>query len=307
MAFGDAEFIWMNGEFVKWDEAKIHVCSHVVHYGSSLFEGIRAYKVKGKPAIFRLREHIRRLFDSAKIYRIEIPYSPQEVMEACSDIIRKNGHNECYIRPIVYRGYKSLGVNPFPCPVDVTIATWEWGKYLGDDAMEKGVDVCTSTWNRLAPNTMPAMAKCGANYMNSQLIKMEALQNGYVEGIALDTDGMLSEASGANIFVIRDGVLNTPPVSSSILTGITRATAITLAKEQGLTVIERGISREELYIADEIFFTGTAAEISAIRSIDKIQVGEGKRGPITTKLQEEFFRYVGGERADDHGWLTIVD
>lgn len=306
MAFNEQGKIWMNGEMVDWKDANIHVCAHVIHYGSGVFEGIRAYAVDGKPAILNLQRHIRRLFDSAKIYRMEIPFSMEEILEACKETVRANGLAACYIRPIVYRGYKSLGVNPFPCPVDVSIAVWEWGKYLGEDAMEKGVDICTSSWNRLAPNTMPAMAKASANYMNAQLIKMEAITNGYAEAIALDTHGMVSEASGANIFLVRDGVINTPPVASSILTGITRAEAMTIAGELGYEVRERSIAREELYIADEVFFTGTAAEVSAVRSIDKLPIGEGTRGPITKEIQERFFDYVEGRREDTHGWLTMV-
>lgn len=305
MAFAETGHIWMNGEMIPWKEANIHICSHVIHYGTSVFEGIRAYNVKGRPAIFRLHDHIRRLVDSAKIYRMEVPYSVEELKDACVKAVRDNGFDSCYIRPIVYRGYNALGVNPDPCPVDTAIATWEWGKYLGDDAMVKGVDVCVSSWNRMAPNTLPAMAKCGANYMNSQLIKMEALANGYTEGIALDTEGYVSEASGENIFVIRDGVAHTPPVSSSILTGITRHVVMTLAKELDIEVRERKLSREELYLADEVFFTGTAAEVSAVRSIDQVQIGEGKRGPVTERLQSAFFDYVEGRREDDHGWLTF--
>ncbi len=305
MAFKEADYIWMNGEFVPWKDAKIHVLSHVVHYGTSVFEGIRAYKTPKGTAIFRLPEHIKRLFNSAKIYRMEIPFTQDEIMDACKEAIRKNNLKSCYVRPVVYRGYESLGVNPFPCPVEVAIAVWEWGKYLGPEALEKGVDVKVSTWNRMAPNTFPATAKAGANYMNSQLVKMEAMLDGYVEGIALDINGWVSEGSGENLFLVMDGKLYTPPLGASILAGITRDSVIKLAKEMGLEVIETMIPREFLYTCDELFFTGSAAEITPIASVDKIKVGEGRRGPITTKLQEKFFDIV--EKGNDpYGWLHYV-
>jgi branched-chain amino acid aminotransferase len=307
MAFDETGHIWMNGEFVPWKNANVHICSHVIHYGSSVFEGIRAYNIGGKAGVFRLGQHIRRLFDSAKIYRMAIPFTREEIEQACLDTIRKNGFNECYIRPVVYRGYESLGVHPGACPIDVSIITWKWGKYLGQEAIEKGVDVCTSSWNRIGPNTLPAMAKCGANYMNAQLIKMEAVANGYVEGIALDVEGNVSEGSGENIFLVRDGVLFTPSISSSVLPGITRNCVLTFARELGIAFVERKISREELYVADEVFFTGTAAEISPIKSIDKIPVGEGSRGPVTERLQTRFFSYLDGREEDRYGWITLVE
>ena len=297
--------IWMNGTLVNWDDAKIHVLSHAVHYGSSWFEGIRCYDTKKGPAIFQLDAHLRRLFNSAKIYRTEIPYSEEQLAEAIKKTILANKLKACYIRPIVYRGYGDVGVNPLGCPVDVSIAVWEWGAYLGVNALEKGIDVCVSSWRRPAPDTSPAMAKSGGNYLNSQLIKLEALTNGYVEGIALDVNGTVSEGSGENIFVIRDNTIYTTPLSSSILPGITRDSVITLAKELGYAVIEMAIPREMLYIADEVFFSGTAAEITPIRSIDKIIVGEGHAGPVTKKLQNAFFKIIHSGK-DKHNWLTPV-
>ncbi|MCK4857141.1 MAG: branched-chain amino acid transaminase [candidate division Zixibacteria bacterium] len=305
MAFTKVDKIWMNGEFVNWDDAKIHVLSHVVHYGSSMFEGLRCYNTKKGPAIFHLKEHTKRLFNSCKIYRMEIPYTAEELNEVQLELVRINKLDSCYLRPVVYRGYDSLGVDPRSCPVEIAIAAWSWGQYLGPEALEQGVDVCVSSWNRMAPNTFPAMAKCGANYMNSQLIKLEALSHGYSEGIALDHNGMVSEGSGENLFIVRRGALITPPFSASILPGITRRTVIQLAKEMGIQVIERNIPREALYIAEEVFFTGSAAEITPIKSVDKITIGEGGRGPITKKLQEAFFDIVE-EGNDPHGFLSFV-
>ena len=298
--------IWCNGENVPWDEAKIHVLSHVIHYGSSVFEGIRCYDTKRGPAVFRLEDHISRLYDSAKIYRMEIPYSPEEFMEAVLATIRANDLKACYIRPIVYRGYGSLGVDPMTCPVDSVIAVWEWGEYLGAEALEKGVSVGTSSWNRMAPNTMPFLAKAGGNYLNSQLVRIEANQNGFDEGIVLGVDGLVSEGSGENIFVIKNEQIYTPASHYGILPGITRHTAITLLRDLGMRVEQRGIPREFLYIADEVFFSGTAAEISPITAIDHVQIGKGRRGPITTKIQKLFFESVNGEAEDRHEWLTPV-
>ena len=306
MPINKSDKIWFNGEFVPWDEAKIHVMSHALHYGSSVFEGIRAYKTATGPAVWLFDGHAKRLFDSAKIYRMEIPYSYDEIKEAMLETIRVNKHEACYIRPIVFRGYGEIGVDPRGCPVDVVIATMEWGRYLGPEAIEQGVDVCVSSWQRMAPNTFPALAKSGANYANSQLIKLEALENGYVEGIALDVAGYVSEGSGENLFIVRDGTLITPPLSFSVLGGLTRGAVITLAKDLGIPTQEEAIPRELLYIADEVFFTGTAAEITPIRSIDKVTIGAGRRGPITERLQVEFFGITEGEIADRHGWLTPV-
>jgi branched-chain amino acid aminotransferase len=300
------EYIWMNGKLVKWEEATIHICSHVIHYGSSVFEGMRVYKTAKGSAAFRLRDHSQRLFNSAKIYRMKIPFTVDQIDEAILNTIGANGLEECYVRPVVYRGFGTLGVDPSNCPVDVAIATWPWGKYLGEDAMENGVSVCFSSWNRIAPNTMPAMAKAGANYMNSQLIKMEAISHGYAEGIALDVSGNVSEGSAENIFLVRRGVLITPTFSASILPGITRSSVIRLAEDMGIKVIEQNVPREALYLADEVFFTGSAAEITPISEIDNIVIGEGKAGPMTKKLQTAFFDVVSGRAEDKYGWLTPV-
>jgi len=301
-----SKFIWMNGNFVPWKDARIHICSHVIHYGTGVFEGLRCYNTPKGPAIFRLQDHTDRLFNSAKIYRLEVPFTKEEINQATVELIKKNELDECYIRPIVYRGYQELGVNPFTCPVEVALITWKWGKYLGPEALEQGVDVMVSSWNRMAPNTFPAMAKCCANYMNSQLIKMEALTYGFVEGIALDVSGFVSEGSGENIFAVRKGVIYTPPVHATILPGITRDTVITLARELGYEVRETSMLREFLYLADELFFTGSAAEVTPIRSVDKIPIGTGKCGPVTKRLQEEFFALIEGKRADRYNWLTFI-
>ena len=306
MAIPKSEYIWMNGKYVKWEDAKIHVLSHVVHYGSSVFEGMRVYKTERGPMAFRLKEHTERLFNSAKIYRMNIPYTQDDINEAILTLTSANNLDECYVRPVAYRGYGTLGVDPSQCPIDVAIAVWPWGKYLGDEALEKGVSVCFSSWNRMAPNTLPAMAKCGANYMNSQLIKLEAISHGYVEGIALDVFGHVSEGSGENIFLVRKGALITPTFTSSILPGITRRSVMRIAHDLGIKVIEQDVPREALYLADEVFFTGSAAEITPISFIDNIQIGEGKCGPITKKLQEAFFGVIEGTADDKYGWLTPI-
>ncbi len=306
MPIKKSDKIWFNGEFVPWDEAKIHVMSHALHYGSSVFEGIRAYQTANGTAVWLLDGHVKRLFDSAKIYRMAIPYSFEEIKAAILETIRVNGHSSCYIRPIVFRGYGEIGVDPRGCPVDVAIATIEWGRYLGQEAIEQGVDVCISSWRRMAPDTFPALAKCGANYANSQLMKLEALEHGYVEAIALDTAGYVSEGSGENLFIVRNGTLITPPLGFSVLGGLTRGAVLTLAQDLDIPVQEQAIPRELLYIADEVFFTGTAAEITPIRSIDRVPIGTGRRGPITERLQIEFFGITEGEIPDRHGWLTPV-
>jgi branched-chain amino acid aminotransferase len=306
MAWDESGKIWFNGEMVNWKEAKIHALSHVVHYGSSVFEGIRCYNNKNGSAVFRLEEHIERLFDSGRIYRMEIPFTHEEICKAVLDTIKTNKLKECYIRPVVFRGYGELGVNPLKNPLEVVIAVWEWGSYLGQEALELGVDVGVSTWRRMAPDTLPNMAKAGANYMNSQLVKMEALENGYDEGIMLDYQGMVSEGSGENIFIIKDNIIYTPSISSSLLKGITRDSIIQLALEMGLEVREEQIPREMLYLADEIFFTGTAAEVTPVRSVDRITIGSGKRGPITEKLQKSFFEILEGKVKDEFGWLTYL-
>src|ERR1051326_117312 len=299
--------ICYNGRFIDWDEARVHVLAHVINYGSSVFEGIRCYSTPSGPAIFRVREHTRRLLDSAKIYRIEVPFRLEELSEAMRELIQVNQLEASYIRPIVMRGYGDVGVLPIHNPVEVYLACWEWGKYLGEDALAQGVDVCVSSWTRIAPNTLPALAKAGANYMNSQLVRMEAHLNGYAEGIALDNHGYVSEGSGENIFVVRDGKILTPPLGASVLPGITRETVIQLAGALHIPLVETIIPREMLYIADEVFFSGTAAEITPIRSIDKIVIGTGSRGPITERLQRAFFDVIDGKEPDRLGWLTPVN
>jgi branched-chain amino acid aminotransferase len=306
MAMKESGKIWMNGKLVDWKDAKVHVLCHALHYGSAVFEGLRCYKTANGSACFRLQEHTDRLFNSAKIYRMDIPFTKDEINRAILDLIALNELEACYVRPLAYRGYSQLGVNPAGCPIEVAIAAWEWGAYLGPEALEHGVDVCVSSWHRAAPNTFPAMAKASANYMSSQLIKMEAISHGYVEGIALDSFGHVSEGSGENVFMVRHGVLITPPFGSSVLPGITRNTVIAFAQEMDIKVIEEQVPREALYIADEVFFTGSAAEITPIKSIDKVTIGSGRRGPITRRLQEHFFKYLAGEIEDTHGWLTFV-
>ena len=305
MSFGSGK-IWMNGTFVDWNDAKIHVGSHVVHYGSGVFEGARCYDTPAGSACFRLDTHIRRLYDSAKIYRMAYDMPQDRFAQAILDTIRENAYKACYIRPLLYRGYETLGVNPFSCPVEAVIMVWEWGAYLGADSIENGVDVQVSSWGRGAPNRFPSLAKSTANYANSQLIKMESVVNGYAEGIALDPDGFLSEGSGQNLFLVRDGQVTTPPVSTSALPGITRDVVMALATDLGIEVREEAQPREAIYIADEVFFSGTAAEITPIRSVDKITIGTGKRGPITAAIQERFFDIVHGRQPDTHGWLTYV-
>lgn len=298
--------VWINGKLVPWKDANIHIASHVIHYGSSIFEGFRAYNTPKGTAIFRNNAHIKRLYNSCKMYRMEIPFTQEEFEQAVIQTIKANKLKACYIRPVVYRGYGTLGVDPFPNPIDCAILVWEWGQYLGEKALENGVDVKISTWQRMAPNTFPALAKSGANYMNSQLIKMEALLEGYVEGIALNVRGHISEGSGENIFIVINGEIHTPPLSSSILPGITRDTVICMAKDLGITLVEETLPREILYIAEEVFFTGSAAEITPIRSVDKITIGNGRRGPVVKRLQDEFFAYINGERKDQYRWLTYV-
>jgi branched-chain amino acid aminotransferase len=306
MAFPGTGKIWMNGSFVNWADATIHIASHIVHYGSGVFEGARCYDTLKGPACFRLDAHMRRLIDSARIYRMEPPYDQQTLTDAVVELIQINGFRACYIRPLIYRGYDSLGVNPLPCPVDVALMVWEWPAYFTKEATEEGIDVKIATWARNAPNTTPAMAKSVANYANAQLIKLEAIADGYAEGIALDTSGNLSEGSGQNVFIVRDGIIHTPPIGNSVLSGITRDSVITLAHDLGLEVREQTLPREMLYIADEVFFVGTAVEVTPIRSIDRVKVGRGRRGPVTEALQQRFFQIVRGEAPDTHGWLQFV-
>jgi branched-chain amino acid aminotransferase len=304
MAIQEVEKIWHNGKLIPWKSATIHVMSHVVHYGSSVFEGVRCYSLPSGPAIFRATEHMQRLIDSAKVYRIDVDYSRDQLVQAMCDVVRANGAWPCYIRPIILRGYGEVGVNPLKAPVETYIVNYPWGKYLAEG--DEGVDACVSSWDRLAPNTLPAMAKAGANYMNSQLIKMEAVLNGYAEGIALDSQGYVSEGSGENLFLVRNGTLLTAPMGNSVLPGITRDSILTLARDLGVPVSEQVIPREMLYLADEVFFTGTAAEVTPIRSVDKIRVGSGKIGPITKTLHKAFFDIVQGNAKDRHGWFTPV-
>jgi branched-chain amino acid aminotransferase len=307
MAFSGTGKVWMNGKLVDWANATVHVASHIVHYGSGVFEGARCYKTPNGSACFRIDAHMRRLYDSARIYRMDYSLDRETLTRGVFDTIKANGLEACYIRPLIYRGYNTLGVNPLPCPVDAMILVWEWGAYLGEDALEQGVDVRVSSWTRSAPNTFPSMAKSVANYANSSLIKMEAMIDGYSEGIALDPEGHLSEGSGQNLFLVRDEILYTPPLSASILPGITRDSIITLAQDLGFQVKEQDLPREMLYLADELFFCGTAAEITPIRSVDRIAIGAGRRGPVTAGLQRAFFDYINGVVPDRHGWLTFVD
>jgi len=297
--------IWMNGKLVDWKDAHIHILSHVIHYGSSWFEGIRCYKTKKGSALFRLDKHLERLYDSAKIYHVEIPYTRKQMEEAIIETINVNKMSSCYIRPIVYRGYGDVGVNPLNNPVDVAIAVWDWGIYLGPDALTKGIDACVSSWTRPAPNTLPTIAKAGGNYLNAQLIKIEAIKAGFTEGIALDVSGYVSEGSGENIFMVKNRDVYTPPFTSSILPGVTRSSVITLLKELGYRVLEVPVAREMLSIADEVFLTGTAAEITPIRSVDRLPVGDGVPGPITKQVQTAFFDVVHNGN-DTHGWLKFI-
>jgi branched-chain amino acid aminotransferase len=305
MPFGKTEKIWMNGKLVDWDKAQVHVLTHALHYGSSWFEGIRCYNTEKGSAIFRLRPHIKRLQNSAKMFRATIPYSLEDLENACIETIKANKMVACYIRPIVYRGYGDVGVNPFNNPVDVSIAVWDWEAYLGGGALENGVDVCVSSWRRAAPDTFPSMSKSSGNYLNSQLIKMEAIVYGFVEGIALDAYGNISEGSGENIFIVNNGKIFTPPFGASILPGVTRDSVIQLSKELGYELVEQMIPREMLYTADEVFFSGTAAEITPIKSIDKIPVGNGKPGEVTRRLQKVFFEIVR-KGVDTRNWLTLL-
>ncbi len=305
-SFQGAEWIWKNGEIVPWASATIHVMSHVVHYGSSVFEGIRCYRTPVGPAIFRLGDHMRRLQDSCRIYRMDGVPDAETLRKACLEVVARNGLEACYIRPVVFRGYGSPGVNPTACPVEVYIACWEWGAYLGEEGMARGVDACVSTWQRPEPNTYPAVAKAGGNYLNGQLLKMEAHVNGYAEAIALGPRGLVSEGSGQNLFLVRNGVLITPAVDGTFLRGITRDTILTLAHDLGIPAREQGVPRETLYTADEVFFVGTAAEVTPVRSVDRINVGSGTVGPVTRALQKRFLAVARGEVEDAHGWLTPV-
>jgi branched-chain amino acid aminotransferase len=306
MPIPKTEKIWHDGKFINWDDAKIHVLSHVVSYGSAVFEGIRCYETQQGPGIFRLKEHMQRLLNSAYIYRMEVSHTLEDLCNANLELLRVNKIGACYIRPVILRGYGEAGVDPVGCPVEVYMACYPWGKYLGEEGLRNGVDVCVSSWNRPAPNTLPQMAKCAANYMNSQLIRMEARANGYVEGIALDTNGYVSEGSGENIFIVSGDTVFTPPLSNSALPGITRHSIMTICKDLGIPVAEQIIPREMLYIANEVFFCGTAVEVTPIRAIDRVKIGSGSRGPITKRIQDEFFALAEGKKPDRHSWLTPV-
>ncbi len=306
MAIAKTEKIWMNGRWVAWDDAKVHIMTHAMHYASAVFEGIRAYETPAGPAVFRLGEHIERLMFSARVYRMEVPYTAKQLEQVCCETVATNRLGDCYIRPLIYRGYENIGVNPFGNPIDVAIAAYPWGQYLGADALTKGVAVKISTWQRPAPNTLPVMAKASANYMNSQLAKMEAIVDGYAEAISLDSNGFVSEGSGQNVFTVMKGEIVTPQLNNSILAGITRSTVITLAQDLGIPVREATLPREALYAADEMFFSGTAVEISPIGSIDRMNIGDGIRGPVTQRIQEAFFEAVRGKNPKHHDWLTAV-
>jgi branched-chain amino acid aminotransferase len=306
MPFVKTPYIWHNGEWVAWDDATVHVSVHALHYGSSVFEGIRAYATPDGPAVLCLTEHIQRMYSSCKIARMTIPFTPEQLHAAILELIARNQHQSCYIRPLVFRGSDSFRLDARSAPVEVTIFTIEWGRYLGAEAIENGVDVMISSWRRMAPDTLPALAKIGGQYINSQLIAMEAADNGFDEGIALDVNGYVSEGAGENLFVALEGVLYTPPLAGSILGGITRRCVFQIARDLGYEVREQMLSREMLYLAEEMFFTGTAAEITPIRSVDRLPVGKGARGPITHRLQDEFFGIVSGERPDRFGWMTPV-
>lgn len=309
MPINECDWIWHNGQFVPWADARVHVLTHGLHYGSSIFEGIRVYATPAGSRAFRLQAHTRRMLDSARIHRIDIPYSESEINAACREVVIRNGlTNGAYIRPIAFRGYGDIGLAPPPDhPVDLSIAAWEWGAYLGADGLEKGVDVCVSSWQRVAPNTIPALAKAGGNYLSSTLVSLEARERGFAEGIALASDGTVSEGAGENLFLVKDGKVYTPPATASILTGITRHSVMMLAAELDIQIIEQNVPREMLYIADEIFLTGTAAEVTPVRSVDKITVGDGKRGDVTKQLQDSFFGLFNGKTEDKWGWLEPLD
>lgn len=302
----ETQWIWKDGSFIPWADATIHVLSHSVQFGSSAFEGIRCYNTPKGPAIFRLREHLQRLLMSCKIYRMDVPYTVDDLVQGSRELIARNGVESCYLRPMVVRGYGTAGMVPIGSPIEVYLPCWPWGTYLGDGALQNGVDACISTWNRVAPNTIPSLAKIAGNYLSGQLVKMEALANGYAEGIALSPSGMVSEGSGQNVFLVLDGTLVTTPLDGTILGGITRTSIMTLATEMGIPVREAHIPREMLYMADEVFFTGTAAELTPVRSVDRITIGAGKPGPVTLALQERFLDIANGRADDTHGWLTYV-
>lgn len=302
----ETQWIWRDGEMIRWEDAHVHILSHSMQFGSSLFEGIRCYKTPSGPAIFRLQDHLQRMFNSARIYRMELKYSIDDLIAAACQVVERNSIESCYIRPMVLRGYGAAGMVPFDSPIEIYIPCWPWGAYLGDHALEQGVAAGVSSWHRVAPNTIPAAAKVAGNYLGGQLVKMEALANGFDEGIALGPGGMISEGSGQNVFVVHNDALYTPQIDGTLLTGITRATILTLARDAGMTIYEQPLAREMLYIADEVFLTGTASEVTPVKSVDHIVVGSGARGPVTAKLQKEYLDIAMGVREDRHGWLTNV-
>jgi branched-chain amino acid aminotransferase len=306
MSIDNGPFVWFDGKFVRWQDANVHVSTHALHYGSSVFEGIRAYETKTGTAIFRLEPHVKRMVRSCKLARIVVPWSEAEIATAIQETVARNGQPSCYVRPLVFRGDGTMGVDGRQAPTHLIIFSMFWGRYLGADAIEQGVDAGISSWRRLDPETSMLLGKIGGQYVNNQLAKMEAAENGFAEALVLDTNGFMSEGSGENLFVVIDGVLYTAPVGSSVLAGVTRASVIQLAKDQGIEICERSLTRDAVYLADEVFVTGTAAEITPIRSVDRLTIGEGVRGPITKVLQEQFFGIVSGELSDRHGWLTPV-
>ena len=306
VGFQETEWIWSDGEYIPWKEAKLHLFSTAVQFGTSVFEGIRAYKTAEGPGIFRLDTHVRRLFDSAKIYRMPPDHSHETIVAACKEVVLKNGLDDCYVRPMVLRGYGAPGLNPFASPVQTFIGAWPWGAYLGAEALAQGVDVCVSSWHRAMPNTYPQRAKAGGHYTSAQLMKMEAVTNGYADAIALGPGGLVSEGSGMNLFLVRDSVVVTPFLDGTSLEGITRDAILTMARDLGYETREQLVPRESLYTADELFFTGTAAEVTPVRSVDRIQIGQGRAGPVTLALQKQFLETVRGENDDPHGWVTYV-
>ncbi len=307
MPIETSEWIWYNSRWVKWEEATVHVTAHALHYGSSVFEGVRAYEGDEGPRIFRLDRHLERFLDSSKLLRFDMgEHTMERLTQLCIDLVARNRHKSCYIRPIAFRGEESMGLYPLDCPVEVVLFSFPWGPYLGDEAIEDGVDVQVSSWRRFAPGTGAPLGKIGGQYVTNQFVSIEARQNGYAEGIMLDSFGFVSEGAGENVFVVKRGEITTPPISASILSGVTRDSVIILARDLGIPVHFENVTREMLYLSDELFMTGTAAEVSPVRSVDQIPIGEGTRGPITKRLQEEFFNIVEGTIPDRHGWLTCV-
>jgi len=306
VGFDEAEWIWREGEYIAWKDAQLHLLSTAVQFGTSVFEGIRAYDTPKGPAIFRLDAHIARLFDSAKIYRMTPDYTEDDMIAVCREIVRKNSLKNCYIRPMILRGYGTAGLDPTLSPLESYVAAWGWGTYLGEEGLTQGVDVCVSSWQRAYPNTLPVRAKAGGHYVSAQLMKMEAVANGYLDAIALSPSGLVSEGSGMNLFLVDDGLIITPTLDGTSLVGLTRGAVIQMAADLGYEVREQPVPREFLYTADELFFTGTAAEVTPIRSVDRIPIGSGKAGPVALELQKRFMETVKGQNDDPHGYLTYV-